>query len=132
MSTRRARKIDGVTLERARGMRAEPTRAERRLWFLLRGRQFEAFKFRRQYPIGRFIVDFCCARSKLAIELDGGQHSETKDYDAVRTEAIERLGFTVIRFWNHQVLENSESLVEEILRVMREQRRPSKPSPAQL
>ncbi|MGH7815255.1 MAG: endonuclease domain-containing protein [Candidatus Binataceae bacterium] len=100
-------------------MRAEPTAAEQRLWYLLRGRKFEQFKFCRQFPIGRFIVDFCCVKSKLIVELDGAQHIAQIAYDEARTKAIERRGFSVVRFWNHDVMESLEDVLEEILRLLR-------------
>ena len=74
---------------RAREMRRDSTDAERRLWSYLRGRQLENFKFRRQHPIGPFIVDFCCIEVKLVVELDGSQHEVDQQYDARRTGVLE-------------------------------------------
>ena len=90
---------------RARSMRREPTEAERRMWRLLRDRRLGAFKFRRQEPIGRYIVDFVCFEQKLIIELDGGQHAESS-YDQERDAWLASRGFTVLRFWNNETLTN--------------------------
>ncbi|MGE4251802.1 MAG: endonuclease domain-containing protein [Parvibaculaceae bacterium] len=103
----------------ARKLRKEQTDAERRLWWHLRNRQLEGWKFRRQFPIGGYIVDFACIDAKLIVELDGGQHSEQGYHDEQRTRALERAGFVVLRFWNSDVLANSEGVIEEILRMLR-------------
>ncbi len=102
----------------ARKLRKEQTDAERRLWWNLRNRQLDGWKFRRQFPIGDYIVDFVCIDAKLIIELDGGQHSEQGDYDEQRTRKLEKDGFVVLRFWNNDVLTNSEGVIEEILRML--------------
>ena len=88
------------------------TDAELRLWYYLRDRRFEGAKFVGQFPIGPYIVDFVCRTAKLAIEVDGGQHSE--EADAPRTEIIESFGYRVIRFWNNDVLGNTEGVLELI------------------
>jgi very-short-patch-repair endonuclease len=98
----------------ARQMRKNPTDAERRLWSYLRGRQGNGFKFRRQHPIGPFIVDFCCIEKKLVIELDGEQHLDAQQYDASRTEQLQKEGYRVIRFWNVAVLTNIAAVLEQI------------------
>jgi len=85
----------------------------------LRGRQLCGFKFRRQHPVDRYIADFLCLEAKLIIELDGGQHAERVEYDAARTAVLEACGYRVLRFWNHQVLEEFEGVVETILRELR-------------
>ena len=95
-------------------MRKNPTDAERRLWSYLRGRQGNGFKFRRQHPIGPFIVDFCCIEKKLVIELDGEQHLDAQQYDASRTEQLQKEGYRVIRFWNVAVLTNIAAVLEQI------------------
>jgi very-short-patch-repair endonuclease len=102
----------------ARKLRKEQTDAERRLWWQLRNRQLEGWKFRRQYPIGDYIADFVCIDAKLIVELDGGQHSEQRQYDENRTRDLEKAGFVVLRFWNNDVLTNSEGVIEEILRML--------------
>lgn len=80
------------------------------------------FKFRRQHPIGRYIVDFYCARAQLGIELDGGQHAPggQDHYDAARTQDLAARGIRVLRFWNHDVLQQPEEVLEEIWRRLQE------------
>ena len=95
----------------ARRLRRNQTEAEKRLWWHLRNRQLEGAKFVRQEPIGPHIADFACRQAHLAIELDGGQHGGV---DAPRTEVIEAFGYRIIRFWNHDVLMNTEGVVEAI------------------
>jgi very-short-patch-repair endonuclease len=99
--------------ERARELRRNQTEAEERLWNELRGRRLAAAKFVRQYQIGEFIADFACRSLRLAIELDGGQHSEN-ERDAARTRVIEAYGYRVIRFWNNEVLENMDGVLQAI------------------
>ena len=96
----------------AGNLRRQSTDAENKLWCYLKGRRFEGAKFTRQFPIGRYIADFACRSAGLVIELDGGHHSP--EADAPRTEAIERFGYRVIRFWNNDVLENTEGVLEVI------------------
>ncbi len=96
----------------ARRLRRDQTEAEKRLWSCLRARQLENAKFVRQEQIGPHIADFACRAAHLAIELDGGQHSGATD--APRTEVIEAYGYRIIRFWNHDVLTNTEGVVETI------------------
>src|SRR5262245_31114717 len=102
----------------ARELRKNQTDTERRLWQLLRSRQLEDYKFRRQRPIGRFIVDFCSFKARLVIELDGGQHIEDQDYDMRRTAELNRRGFKVVRFWDHEVLRDSHSIIDAIRAAM--------------
>jgi very-short-patch-repair endonuclease len=96
----------------ARRLRRGSTDAERRLWRHLRSRQLEGAKFVRQFPIGPHVADFACRTAHLVIELDGGQHSP--DADAARTEIIEAFGYRVIRFWNNDVLQNTDGVLEAI------------------
>jgi very-short-patch-repair endonuclease len=100
----------------ARGMRREPTRTEGRIWSWLRGRRFSHWKFRRQHPIGRYIVDFYSAELKLAIELDGRHHAADWmiDYQSARTEALRMLGIEVIRIANEFLIRDSESVSDFI------------------
>jgi very-short-patch-repair endonuclease len=109
---------DQKPLVQARRMRRAPTDAEARLWCRLRAGRMLAYKFRRQQPIGRFVVDFACMRCKLVIELDGGQHLDRLDQDLQRTGWLRSQGFEVIRFWNDDVLVRTDVVLEEILRVL--------------
>ncbi|WP_201316559.1 DUF559 domain-containing protein [Dyella sp. EPa41] len=101
---------------RARQLRNDATDAERRLWRYLRREQLAGCKFRRQFPIGVYIVDFICVPARLVVELDGGQHLEAQAYDARRTRVIEAAGYRVLRFWNDDVLLRTDAVLEEILR----------------
>ena len=102
----------------ARKLRRDSTDSEVLLWSRLRGGRLEGRKFVRQLPIGNAVADFACRSARLVIELDGGQHSES-DTDPVRTAMIEAHGYRVIRFWNNDVLENMDGVLEEILRELR-------------
>jgi len=97
----------------ARNLRKNSTIQERRLWNLLKNRQFHNLKFKRQQPIGDYIVDFICKEAKIIIEIDGGQHNEPEniEYDKTRTEYLNTLGYKVIRFWNNEIYENIEGVV---------------------
>jgi very-short-patch-repair endonuclease len=99
----------------AKSLRENSTDAERLLWQHLRARQAQGLKFRRQQPIGNYIVDFVCFDRKLIIELDGGQHAEQQQTDDARTQWLETQGFTVIRFWNNEVLQNLEGVWQAIV-----------------
>ena len=98
----------------ARHLRRRSTDAENRLWYYLRGRRFEGAKFVRQFQIGPHVADFACRELRLAIELDGGQH--TPEIDAHRTEVIEAFGYRIIRFWNNDALQNTDGVLEVIRR----------------
>ncbi|HSI40500.1 MAG TPA: endonuclease domain-containing protein [Xanthobacteraceae bacterium] len=102
---------------RARRLRRDQTDAEQRLWAYLRNRQLGGWKFRRQVPVGCYVVDFLCPDAKLAVELDGGQHST--ETDAERTRIIEADGYLVIRFWNNEVNENIEGVLARIIETLR-------------
>ena len=110
---------------RARQLRKSPTDAEKALWNILRNRQISGYRFRRQAPIGRYIVDFVCFENRLVIEVDGGQHLERAKYDAGRTAWLESAGFRVIRFWNNQVLEETEAVRDAIWMAIQRQSPPS-------
>jgi len=90
------------------------------MWSLLRNRQLMGYKFRRQHPIKKFIVDFACLEKLLAIEVDGGQHMERKKEDDERTQFLEIQGYRVLRFWNNQVLKETESVLQVILKALEE------------
>jgi lipoate-protein ligase B/very-short-patch-repair endonuclease len=98
----------------ARAMRANDTDAENRLWHFLRNRQMNGAKFRRQHPIGRFILDFFCDELSLAIEVDGGQHADAVPYDDARTQWLNERGVDVLRVLNNDVLTNLESVLDTI------------------
>jgi very-short-patch-repair endonuclease len=102
------------TLIKARRLRRDMTEVEKRLWYLLRRGQFEGVKFKRQVPIGPYIVDFACLSWRLIIELDGGQHDSQRKQDARRTAYLEAEGYRVIRFWNNEVLENLDYVLATI------------------
>ena len=102
---------------RARRLRIDLTDAERRLWAALRGCRLAGYKFRRQRPIGPFIVDFVCMKHRLIVEADGGQHADN-EADRRRTAWPEKRGWQVIRFWNNEILANTEGVREAILRVL--------------
>jgi len=99
---------------RARKLRESQTDVENKLWHCLRDRQLGGAKFRRQHPVGPFIADFCCVENKLVVELDGGQHAERIAADEKRTKVIENCGYRVLRFWDHEVVENIEGVLEII------------------
>jgi very-short-patch-repair endonuclease len=100
----------------ARGFRQRQTDAEKALWMKLRNRQLEGVKFRRQHPIGSYIVDFSSLERKLIIEIDGGQHNEgkIKEADEERTIRLKERGYRVMRFWNNEILTNLEGVLERI------------------
>ena len=102
--------------QRARALRNNPTDAERHLWRHLRKRQLEGHRFRRQYPIGAYIADFACVERHLIVELNGGQHAEQAAYDHARDRYISQAGFRILRYWNHQALQETEAVLEDILR----------------
>lgn len=105
--------------DKARKLRRNQTDAERWLWQQLRAKQLGA-KFRRQQSIPPYIVDFVCFEHKLIIELDGGQHDAQQQYDARRTKFLEQQGYHVVRFWNNDVFENKEGVLQQILTCIRE------------
>ena len=114
MSAPQQHRIHPTTLARARELRQPQTPAEERLWRLLRGRQLVGYKFRRQHPIGRFIVDFYCAACHLIVEVDGDSHVVQPEYDQARTGWLEDTGHTVVRFTNHEVFETPDAVLEAI------------------
>jgi len=101
----------------ARTLRHQATDAERLLWSRLRDQRLAGYKFRRQHPIGPYVVDFACVERHLVVEVDGGQHAldSERARDEERTRRIEAEGFRVLRFWNNEVLTNLEGVLEAIL-----------------
>ncbi len=98
----------------ARKLRRQETGAKRKLWSCIRDRQFLGLKFRRQVPVCGYVGDFLCHEAKLIVELDGGQHSERGEEDARRTKALNEAGFLVLRFWNNDVLANTDGVLTAI------------------
>jgi very-short-patch-repair endonuclease len=98
---------------RARAMRHEPTEAERELWYALRDRRMQALKFRRQAPVGPYIVDFLCIAHRLVVEADGSQHAENKR-DAMRDQWLAQEGYKILRFGNRDILMARESVLATI------------------
>ena len=109
-------------LEFARRMRSDPPDAEKRLWRMLRNRRLGGFKFRRQAPLGSYILDFYCHEAKLVVEADGGQHSDPKQAakDAKRTAYLKSLGIRVLRFWDNDILKHTDAVAEQIYRAVSE------------
>ena len=106
--------------DRARRLRREQTEAEARLWAALRGGRLEGWKWRRQAPVGPFIVDFLCLEAALAVELDGGVHGERADRDARRDAYLAKRGLSVLRFWNRELDEDFDRVWWTILSACRE------------
>jgi adenine-specific DNA-methyltransferase len=104
--------------EFARKLRRDQTDVERKLWYALRDRRFHDFNFRRQQPIGPYVVDFICFRKNLVIELDGSQHGEddARRKDERRTAYLNGRGYRVIRFWNHEINQNLDGVFDTIER----------------
>ncbi len=115
-------KMDAQLLEFAKVMRSNGTNVENLMWQLLRNKHFINLKFRRQHVISPYIVDFYCHELGLVIELDGSQHGtdDAVEYDAERTQFLEALGFKVVRYWNHDVLGNTEVVLEGLWQVCAE------------
>ena len=109
-----------ATIARARKLRSNLTDAESYLWRHLRFRQIAGHKFRRQRPIGPYIVDFVCLEKKVVIEVDGGQHAQTQTLDDTRDKWLRAHGYVVLRFWNNEVLREVEAIKEAILRALTE------------
>ena len=107
-------------LKAARALRSTMTEAEQHLWYHLRRKQVGGFRFRRQHPFERFVLDFYCLEVKLAIELDGGQHNEPdiKAHDRERSEFLACHGIQVLRFWNNEVFSNKDAVLQYIYDVL--------------
>jgi len=104
------------TTEFARGLRRNMTEAERRFWSIVRGRRIKGLKFRRQQPVGPFVVDFICVDARLIVELDGAQHRDEEQFwhDYRRTAYLKALGYEVMRFSNVEVLKHPFQMAEQI------------------
>ena len=116
------------TLERAKTLRQDQTDAEGLLWHYLRNKQLDGYKFRRQQPIGPYIVDFACMSRKLVIELDGGQHAEQHNHDKKRDDYLRGKGYRILRFWNNEVFQNCMDVLEAVYQALVDPP-PHQPSP---
>jgi very-short-patch-repair endonuclease len=105
---------DEKALINAKTLRTHQTDAEQRIWYHLRAHRFLGYKFKRQKPLGLYIVDFVCVERRLIIEIDGGQHAEQAEYDQHRDAWLRSQGYTVLRFWNHEVMQQLENVLEQI------------------
>lgn len=114
----------------AKSLRITMTEAESHLWYLLRDRRLCGYKFRRQMPIKPYIADFVCLSARLIVEIDGGQHSEQAEKDKVRDAFLRSQGFTVLRFWNNEVFENTQGVLERVLDYCNKNSPHPSPSPA--
>jgi very-short-patch-repair endonuclease len=108
---------------RARALRRNPTDAERSLWKHLRKLQISGHRFRRQHPLGRYVVDFICLERRLVVELDGGPHALKTSYDTQRDKWLRSEGFRVLRIWNNEVFANIEGVKTAIWMALEEQPR---------
>ena len=98
----------------SRTNRKKQTDAEKLLWFRLRNKQLAGYKFRRQYPVQNYILDFYCVEKRLAVELDGSQHMNNKIYDEKRDTVLQKYGIETVRFWDNDVLQKIEAVVSQI------------------
>ena len=116
-----------MPVKNAKRLRKNLTEAEKRLWRSLRQRQLNGHYFRRQAAIGPYVADFVCFKKRLIVEVDGGQHVFKNNHDEKRTQWLKSEGFRVIRFWNNDVLENSEGVLASILEALNESPPPYPP-----
>lgn len=103
-----------MNLDQAKRLRSHQTEAEQRLWYHLRAHRFMGLKFKRQKPVGRYIVDFICHEHHLIVEVDGGQHAEQTEYDHERDTWLRQRGYRVLRVWNHEVMQQLDGVLEQI------------------
>ena len=125
------RLLPAVKLARARALRRNQTDAETKLWRLVHDRRLLDAKFRRNHPIGSFFADFCCLKTHLIVEVDGGQHANEADtdYDRRRTAYLESRGFKVMRFWNQEILRESDRVIEQIYEALNPELHKQHPHP---
>ena len=123
-----ARKFRARQRVLARTMRHRPMEAERKFWWRVRDRRLNGYKFKRQFLVGKYIVDFVCLDCGLVVELDGGQHAAQATYDEVRDSFLRSGGFRVMRFWNYEVLTNMQGVLDGVLMAL-EQAPSPRPSP---
>lgn len=119
-------------LKNAKALRTNQTEAESRLWYQLRAHRFMNLKFKRQKPMGHYIVDFVCLEHQLIIELDGGQHADQVEYDKARDDYFNIEGFTVLRFWNNEVMQEMEAVLGKIQDVVLNRIDGARPHPSPL
>ena len=108
--------LSTLDLRQARTLRSNSTDVERELWYHLRDRRMQGIKFRRQHPVPPYTVDFYCDAAKLVVELDGSQHGDARD--CARTEFLQRRGLKVVRFGNHEIIEDKDAVLEAIWRIV--------------
>ena len=120
-------KKTGHKTKLAKKLRRDMTDAEKRLWSILRSKQFLGLKFRRQHPVGPFIVDFVCLEKNLIIEIDGGQHAIDVESDKTREEWLANEGFIVLRYWNNEVLVETSNVLDDIQRKIMDHPPPTPP-----
>ena len=118
-----------ILKERARRLRRDQTDAEKRLWARLRARQLCDAKFRRQYPVDPYIVDFCCFEHRLVVELDGGQHAGQTIADQKRSAFLISLGYRVLRFWDNEALNDIDAVLQQIVQALNDSNLAFGPSP---
>lgn len=116
-------------LDRAKELRSHQTEAEQRLWYHLRAHRFMNLKFKRQKPLGPYIVDFICHDLGLIVDVDGGQHQEAAEYDRRRDAWLQEQGYRVLRFWNNEVMQQMDGVPEAIRVFVEGSRSPSHPTP---
>jgi very-short-patch-repair endonuclease len=116
-----ARRTTPKGYTKARELRKSPTPAEAKLWAYLRAGRLTGAKFRRQHALGNYVPDFCSIKHRLIIELDGSHHLEQQEYDEERTKFLEARGYRVLRFWNHDVMNDIDSVLQAIWNVIHEQ-----------
>ena len=117
-------KLSATSIENSRRLRTGQTDAERMLWRQLRLKQFAGFKFRRQHPVGKYIVDFACIEAGLCIELDGSQHAKERSYDEERSRFLSSRGFRTLRFWDNEVLTQIDSVKQAIWNALQDKKPP--------
>ncbi|MDB5801951.1 MAG: cytosine-5-methyltransferase [Rhodocyclales bacterium] len=121
--------MDPELLDNAKRLRTEQTEAEKCLWYHLRAHRFMGLKFKRQKPVGPYITDFICLEKHLVVEVDGGQHAEALTYDEARDKYLNEQGFAVLRFWNNDVLNQTDAVLEKIRITVEGCDQPSPPTP---
>ena len=106
---------DPKKIELARKLRREQSPVERKLWWIVRDRRLAGYKFRRQFPIGKYFADFCCYERKLIVEVDGIQHENTFEADQQREQFLRAAGFRVLRFWGTEICRDQPAVLERIV-----------------